>query len=166
MFPHSGSVQQGSHQESGNHAFFSQNSGRHWDKVPSFLISPTRLSSGIREPCLLVGTKFWMTLGQGSLFPDQFRWVPSFLISSARILSGIREPCLFVCLFVCLFKWRNPGQAECSLLPGTYFRWWERRLREFIHKSPKRTLRGVPSFLIRKLVIFSKCQKNPQIFIS
>ena len=102
MFPHSGSVQQGSHQESGNHAFFSQNSGSHWDKVPSFLISPTRLSSGIREPCFLVVTKFWRTLGQGSLIPDQFRWVPSFLIRSTRISSGIREPCLFVCLSVCL----------------------------------------------------------------
>ena len=38
--------------------------------VPSFWISPTRISSGIREPCFFL-TKFWKTLGQGSLIPDQ-----------------------------------------------------------------------------------------------
>ena len=35
-------------------------------------------------------------------------------------------------------------------------------LRDFIHKSPKRTLRGVPSFLIRKLVFFLSAKKTPK----
>ena len=61
--------------------------------VPSFWISPTRISSGIREPCFFL-TKFWKTLGQGSLIPDQsykalIRNQGTMFISWHKILDDI-----------------------------------------------------------------------------
>ena len=95
--PHFWSVQVGPGQESGT--LSQRYSGRQWVKGPSLLIRfdgsliPDQSSWGSgQESGTHISMIFWMTMGQGSLIPDQVWMVPHSWSVILAIYSGIRDP--------------------------------------------------------------------------